>query len=332
MSHPVIINKGAYQFNNAAEESLLESALNSGLAVRYGCSNGNCGECIAHLIEGNVEQIKHSDYVMRNDATKLRKILMCTNKAISALTLETCLDSGETHIDAQDIAVKLRSISSLANNITAVEVQTPRTKRLRFFAGQSALVNIKGHSCELPIASCPCEDRNIVIHVPPGNEKLLAQLQKMRRNSLLNLNAPHGQFVLDTASTTPIIMIGHGIGLAPLRSIIEHSLSLLPDRSITITFINNDHPPYLHNLMRSWADSFDNVTYHWICDNTPENSVEKTIKDTLKHASIHLKDTINLYIAGTPTFKKTVDIMINENQFSQFAVHYLNTEIFSQQA
>ena len=326
MQYPITLKPGSHTFDNAPGESILQSALNSGLSVRYGCSNGNCGECIAELIDGEVNQIHHSDYPLAPIHSGLKHILMCTNHAISAVTLRTVAADAPESIEPKDFPVKLKKIQTLENGLTAVEVQTPRTKRLRFFAGQSARLGYANITMEIPIASCPCEDRNIVFHVPAGNEKLISELQTLRRNSILTLNAPYGEFTLNASSNSPRLMIGAGIGLAPLRSIIEHSLALHPEVVVYILMVSdNDKPPYLHNLMRSWSDVFDNVNYSWLRKNDALSGICEKL-ETLNTADVTAMD---LYLACDSYLENYVNLGLKKNEGTHFTVHYLNTENYS---
>ena len=54
-----------------------------------------------------------------------------------------------------------------------LQVQTPRTQTLRFMAGQRARLTLEqGASAELPIASCPCNGRNLhfFVRAVPGDK------------------------------------------------------------------------------------------------------------------------------------------------------------------
>ena len=326
MPYPVTLEPGGHTFVNAPGESILQSALNNGLSVRYGCSNGNCGECIAELIDGEVNQLQHSDYPLSSIRSGSKHILMCTNRATTAVTLKAVATDAVESIEPKDFSVKLKKIQTLENGVMAIEVQTPRTKRLRFFAGQSARLNCANFTIELPIASCPCEDRDIVFHLPAGNESFISELQALRRNTPLTLNAPYGEFILDSNSTSPRVMIGTGVGLAPLRSIIEHSIALHPDTAINILMIsNNEQPPYLHNLMRSWSDAFENVVYNW---SGPKDAL-LAIQEKLESPNTQYCKTIDLYLACNPLLKNSVNLSLKKNESVHFAVHYLNTENYS---
>ncbi|MCZ7600871.1 MAG: 2Fe-2S iron-sulfur cluster-binding protein [Gammaproteobacteria bacterium] len=79
------------RIENHPDESLLQSALNAGLAVDYGCSNGNCGKCRARLVSGEIERLAYSDFVFREDEKADGWFLMCCHRAASDVVIDTSL-------------------------------------------------------------------------------------------------------------------------------------------------------------------------------------------------------------------------------------------------
>ena len=255
-----------FSFESFGRESLLESALNAGIPVAYGCSNGNCGDCAARLVSGDVSTLRHSDYVFSQADREAGKFLLCTHTAASDLRIDTLVATNSTQIPKQHIDVKIKKVRKIDDRVVCLDVQTPRTSRLRFLAGQWAELSEEGGiGCSLPIASCPCDDRNIQFHIPLTGEYCdkAEHLLGKSRGSVLQLNGPNGDFVLNQSSSLPRLMIGSGFGFPPLKSIIEHSLSLTPEIAIDLMWLE---PPeqlhYMDNHMRMWDDALDNFTLH----------------------------------------------------------------------
>ncbi len=264
MSATIRILPGDREFECHAGESLLEAALGAGLAVSYGCSNGNCGSCRARRVSGNLVKLRHSDFAFSAPERDAGWFLMCTHGAEDDAVVEAALAGASADIPLQRIEVRVKRAEPIDADTFRLQVQTPRTSRLRFLAGQDASLEGPGGGCRLAIASCPCDDRNIEFHVPL-DRTLCAdpeRLAALRHGDRLTLAGPFGDFVLDPDSTRPRLMIGEGPGLAPLKSIIEHSLSLAPEVPVHLVLLE---PPgrrhYLHNLLRSWRDVFDAFTF-----------------------------------------------------------------------
>ncbi len=64
MATQVRILPSGHEFFIHGTESILEAGLSAGLALDYGCSNGNCGLCKCKLVSGQVNKIKSHDYVL----------------------------------------------------------------------------------------------------------------------------------------------------------------------------------------------------------------------------------------------------------------------------
>ncbi|KAA3628093.1 MAG: hypothetical protein DWQ08_07460, partial [Proteobacteria bacterium] len=260
MSHDITIRPSGHHVDNHPGESLLESALNAGLSVDYGCSNGNCGKCRARLVSGAIDRLHHSDFVFTPAEKNEGWFLMCCHAAATDAVIDTGLAAGSDDIERQRIDVKVRKIAPLDDRHTLLHVQTPRTRRLRFLAGQSAMLSSGGAILSLPIASCPCDDRNIHFHL--DNESDADALAALRVGATLRLEGPLGDFVLDAASPRARIMIGAGRGLAPLKSIAEHSLALAPDVAVALLLFEPEGDPhYLRGWFRSWRDALDDFTF-----------------------------------------------------------------------
>jgi CDP-4-dehydro-6-deoxyglucose reductase, E3 len=264
MSCQVEIRPSGHVVETHPGESLLDSALAAGLAVNYGCSNGNCGKCKARRVQGELEPLRHSDFVFARGELEQGWFLMCCHGARTDAVIDTGVARDTRDIEFQEIEVKVRKVAPLDAHYTLLHVQTPRTRRLRFLAGQWARLSMGEQSCRLPIASCPCDDRNIHFHIPndPGLCPGAGRLTRLRPGATLHLAGPEGDFALDMDSTRPRVMVGAGAGMAPLGSIIEHSLALAPGVSVELLLLEEaDAPHYLHNSMRSWRDALDDFSF-----------------------------------------------------------------------
>ncbi|MDP3123887.1 MAG: 2Fe-2S iron-sulfur cluster-binding protein, partial [Thiobacillus sp.] len=65
MSAHVTIQPSGHEFFVDGNDTLLEAALRNGVSLNYGCSNGNCGDCKARLLSGEVKKVHAHDYVLK---------------------------------------------------------------------------------------------------------------------------------------------------------------------------------------------------------------------------------------------------------------------------
>ena len=71
-----------------------------------------------------------------------------------------------------------------------------------------------------------------------------------------------GEFVLDDDSAAPVLLIAFGDGISPIRSLVEHAISIDLVESFTLYWLSGlESGNYLDRLCRSWNDSLDNFRY-----------------------------------------------------------------------
>jgi CDP-4-dehydro-6-deoxyglucose reductase len=262
MSAQVTVLPRGLAFDCQGKETLLEAGLRAGLSFAYGCSNGNCGECRARVVSGEVVKVRPHDVVI-SEGDKARGVtLMCCYAAVSDVTLEAALASAD-EIPVQRLSARVRQIEPLGDGVVALHLLTSKAERFRFLAGQKLRAAIEGSAAELYVASCPCEERRIELHVGRDSSSAFANhvVEQLRSNEEIEIAGPYGQFVLDETSERPLLLIAEGIGYAPIKSLLQHALSLDRAPAITLVRAADRNGLYQENLPRSYASALDNFTY-----------------------------------------------------------------------
>lgn len=255
----------AREFFVEGSDSLLDAALRAGLALNYGCSNGNCGLCKARVISGQVKKIRPHDYVLSETEKADGIVLMCANTAINDLVVEAGEAGSGREIPLQQIAARVKKTERLAEDVMLLHLQTPRTRRLRFLAGQYVTLQTGDTpAVNYPVASCPCDERNLQFHVQqmPGNPFAERVFQGLKSGDTVNVLGPHGEFALREDSPHTLIFIAWDTGFAPIKSLIEHALALDVTDSIHLYWLApSGRGHYLSNLCRAWSDALDNFSF-----------------------------------------------------------------------
>lgn len=246
-------------------DSILEAAIRSGVPLNYGCSGGNCGLCKARLVSGEVKKTRHHDYVLPEAKASQGYILLCSHTAVSDVVIEADVAGGVQDIPYQQISAKVKSIAPIAGDMALLHLQTPRTHRLRFLAGQSATLRVaSSFSTELPIASCPCDDRNVLFHIPRQSGNLFSDyvFERLKPHDEVEIEGPHGEFILHENSRRPLYFIAFDSGFAPIKSLIEHALSLETGNYICLHWFGSSQKSiYLPKVPQAWQDALDNFRY-----------------------------------------------------------------------
>jgi len=275
MSAQATVIPSGHEFFVEGAESILEAGLRGGLALDYGCSNGNCGLCKVRLVSGETRKIKHHDYSLSEAEKGIGYILGCCHTAVSDVVLEADEAQSTSDIPQQTIPLRLKKIDHPNHQVLIVSTRTPRTSRLRFLAGQRATLSIDHvGSSFYPIASCPCDDMNLQFHIALDKQDPVSAYlaESARVNDQLMLEGPVGSFVLNENSPNPLVFIAEGIGFASIKGLIEHAMALDQAERIFLFWIaDNEEFNYLNNLCRAWNDALDNFEYVPLMASSGEN-------------------------------------------------------------
>jgi CDP-4-dehydro-6-deoxyglucose reductase len=311
MAAHVHILPSQHEFFVEGNDTLLDAALRSGLALEYGCSGGNCGQCKARVLSGQTKKVRNHDYVLTEAEKAAHTVLLCSYTAVTDLTVEAKEAGGTRDIPRQQIAARVHSVERLNDEIVLLHLQTPRTQRLRFFAGQSVTLGVNGVSLEQPIASCPCDDRNLQFHLrcTPGEPFARYVSAQLRMSDTVTVDGPRGEFVLDEDSPRPLIFVAYDTGFAPIKSLIEHAMALDVAETLSLYWCSTtDGGRYLQNLCRSWTDALDNFRYAPLTGE-PDNPY---LLNRLAAEHPDLAD-YDCYVAGPETFVAAAEMHLLEH-------------------
>jgi CDP-4-dehydro-6-deoxyglucose reductase, E3 len=264
VSAQVSVRPSGHQFAVEGHDTLLQAGIRAGLKLNYGCGNGSCGMCKVRVTSGQVTRTVHTDYALSETEKAQGYVLACAHTAASAeLTLETLEAGGPADIPPQQILTTVRAIRPLGQDTLLLHLQTSRSQRLRFLAGQWVTLGLalgEGTRARHPIASCPCDDRNLHFFIArdpadPVATRLFGA--GLKAGDAVTVWGPDGEFVLADESL-PLVFAACDTGFAPVKSLIEHALSLDASPSIALFWLaTRADGHFLANQTRAWSDSFD---------------------------------------------------------------------------
>lgn len=316
MAAQVHIKNTGHEFFIEGNNSILEASLSAGLALNYGCSNGNCGKCRAKLISGEIKKIKPHDYAFSESEKSQNYFLTCSNTAITEVEIEADEAGSEKDIPQQKISAKVKKIENLSNEVLVLNLKTPRTERLRFLAGQNVILSRADlPPLEIPIASCPCDDLNIQFHIPYDDSNHFTNYvsTELKKSDSIHIEGPTGSFVLDENANAPIIFVAFDTGFAPIKSLIEHAITLEHAEFIHLYWLHTEEKPYMHNQCRAWVDALDNFKYEQQqCDIPDDKDLEKKLDPLLKEYK-EFSDK-KIFICGNEQMvKRTQQILLDHH-------------------
>jgi CDP-4-dehydro-6-deoxyglucose reductase len=230
----VNLSKSDRSFDVAPGESLLDAALEAGVNVPHGCLGGNCGACRARLIAGEVSY---------------------PNGARGDVAIETFAALTPDQIKVKRLPCRVERSERLAHDVMGLYLRLPAAERFDFKPGQYLDILLpKGRRRSFSIASPPHDSRLLELHVrrAPGGEFTEQVFSEGIRGALLTIEGPLGDFVYretppGAGRGDPLLLIGGGTGLAPLKSIVRHVVENGLPREMTLYWgVRSERDLYAH--------------------------------------------------------------------------------------
>ncbi len=310
MTARVSVRPSGHVFCVEGHDTLLQAGLRAGLKLHYGCGNGSCGLCKVRVVSGQVVRNQTCDYPLSQAEKAQGYTLLCAHTAASSeLTLELLEASGPQDMPQQQIGATVRAIKPMAANTLLLQLQTPRSQRLRFLAGQSVTLGLArspGEEVQVhyPVASCPCNERNLHFFIARHSRDALAEALfagTVQPGQSLTVRGPAGDFVL-ADSPRPLVFAACDLGIAPVKSLIEHALAQEGAQAqalslFWLTLREDGH--FLENQCRAWSHALENFEYELL---RADDLAQGTAATARAMRADLFEVECDFYLAGPPAF------------------------------
>jgi CDP-4-dehydro-6-deoxyglucose reductase len=265
MSFRITVHPSGHEFAAEEGESILDAALNHGLAFRYGCRNGFCGDCKGKVVAGEIAYPDGVPEILSPAEVSLGMALFCQARPACDITVEAREVSVAEDIPVRKLPCKVARLERACADVMRLFLRLPAGERLQFLAGQYLEIILKdGRRRAFSIANPPHDDEYLELHVRHlvGGVFTDYVFTEMHENALLRIEGPYGQFYLREASERPIIFMAGGTGFAPIKGIIEHAVAENLGRPMHLYWGARRRPDlYQHELAEQWAATVADFKY-----------------------------------------------------------------------
>lgn len=309
----VRIESSGHTFKALPHETLLEAALRSGININYNCSNGTCGDCRVRLIRGEVTS-SPADYTFTAVEKGEGYILLCSSYASSDLVIAAQEAHSAKDIPFQSISAKVVRLERHGEHLRILHLRTPRTKTLRFLAGQHVCLQLPEGQLDAAVASCPCNGMQLQFHLryESGVDFLERIFAGLEHGETVEIEGPFGEVTLDDDSPRPLLMIAVDEEFAPIKSLIEHAINLDLEQAVRLFWLAGEETGhYQENYCRAWGDVLDDYSYH-LSTFAGKEPDEVDITALLVSMVQLLPDLslVDAYIAGPHSFQQSLKQML----------------------
>jgi propane monooxygenase reductase subunit len=210
-------------------ETVLDAAFRQGISLAHGCKEGQCSSCKSLLIDGDIELLKHSTFALLESERDTGHILLCKTHAYSDVTIELLNfdeDLMRRSIPVKSYEAELTHIEHLTHDIRRLDIEISRP--LKFWAGQYVDITLPGGTVtrSFSMANSPSEGRKLsfIIKKYPQGAFSAALDETLRPGDRLTAKGPYGTCFRREDRPGPMLLIGGGSGMSPLRSILMDHL------------------------------------------------------------------------------------------------------------
>ena len=179
-----------------------------------------------------------------------------------------------------------------------------------------------GNSRPLSIASSPHHKNLILVAARDNGSVFIQNLLSLEAGAEVYLSEPEGDITLHDDEKVENVFIAGGIGITPVRSIVEYATESSLKNKITLFYLNRSYKQtaFLQDL-QNWSDMNDNFRFIQFFDNA-ENEKSGSSNETesgridAERFKKHLGDLNDkVYnIIGPPEMVNCVkEILLNEN-------------------
>lgn len=211
-----------------ATQTILDAALDQGIAYPHGCRSGRCGTCKSRLIDGAVDLLEHTRFALTDTEKAAGLILACRALPQEEAVVAWLGDQEEQpYHPVRIIDAIVTSVQDVTHDVRIVRVALAG-EPLAFSAGQYARVTVAGKPArDYSMANQPGETE-LEFHVRrvPGGETSDHIHRDLKTGDTVQINGPFGSSWLRHGHTGPILAVAGGSGLAPIQSIVETALSM----------------------------------------------------------------------------------------------------------
>jgi CDP-4-dehydro-6-deoxyglucose reductase len=327
MTYQITIQPSGHTCTAKVYETVLESAIEAGFNIPYGCRNGACGSCKGTILSGEVDYGDYARSALTEDEKADGKALFCCAKPLSDLTIE-CREIIIGAIAPRILPARVERKQQLSHDVMALFLKLPSNERLQFMAGQYIEFLLKdGKRRAFSLANAPHADSLLELHLRliPGGVFTEYVFNEMPDKAILRIEGPFGSFYYHDDSDKPMIMVAGGTGFAPIKGIVEHMLHNNIKREVTIYWgAKAGEDLYMPELPEAWSKQYPHIKFiPVLSDALPQDNwqgrtglVHQAVLDDIADLSAY-----EVYCCGAPAMVEVAHVSFLQAGLPEYAFY-----------
>jgi len=275
-----------------AGQNILEACLAAEIPMPYNCRSGECAECRADLLDGEVAEAPGADPEVFSEADREKgRILTCLCCPVTDVRIDITLRDGVSAPRIERYHAHIERVEQVCESVVQVEVETAIPVPYR--AGQYFEWVLPGiaPNRNFSAANKPGTERIVFdVRLYPGGQASGYVQDRLSAGDALEIIGPYGRFGFSENVHRPAVCVAGGTGLAPMKAMIEQEIANRNNRQITLYYgARSLADLYDLALLDQWAVADLGFAFHIALSDEPADSdwtgarglVTALVEDTL---------------------------------------------------
>lgn len=247
-------------------ESVLDAALRQGIMLPYSCKNGTCRSCKCRIETGAVHYPFRPPLALSRAEIADGQALLCQAEPTEDMVIHAREIAALKDLQIRKVPARVIEKTLLAHDVMRLVIKLPSAQRLQFLAGQYIDILLPdGIRRAFSIASPPQREDEIELHIRHVERGGFTGwvFDELKEREILRIEGPLGTFFIrhDTEDR-PMILMGGGTGIAPLKSMIEDLIEHDSQRPLHLFWgVRTQDELYMRDQARQWADQYRHIQF-----------------------------------------------------------------------
>ena len=214
------VGSATHRFEAVSDRSLLDQAIEAGIAVNFSCKRGDCGQCVGTLVSGDTMPL------IASQPSRIQSdIYLCNAAACSNVEIQLPYFPELADIPTLRSPAKIHELNRLSADVVELALRLPPAVNFKFLPGQFIRLTNKERVTRSYSIAAPMDASKLIrIHVRQVDGGVFSDylFSNAKPGELLQMEGPHGHFFLRQGQeVSKTIFLATGTGIAPIHAILS---------------------------------------------------------------------------------------------------------------
>jgi len=328
----ISIQPAGIELDVEGKNTILQTALEQGVAFPHNCRVGGCGACKCKLVEGKVKELTDKSYLLSAEEMQQGYILGCQAVPLSDVLIEApnVVAEGDA-VPVKKVGGKIAGLKKLNHDIIELTIALDDT--VEYKAGQYADVSVPGviaearsYSFAMANRGRPMKLARFHVRLVPGGEFTEWLHNTAETGCVVELEAPYGDFYM-RPSDAPILCVAGGSGMAPIKALLEQAAHEELNRDVTYFFGARTQADLyaladMDKIAAKWRARFEFVP---VLSDEPADSDWQGLRGFVTEHISALGDRLadqHVYMCGPPPMLDAAIVVCEQGGIASSNIHF----------